>query len=286
MRLRGSFPVVLLVVTVVAAGTSPAVLATTVAAQGGMGGGQNGGGTGGQNGGGMGGQNGGGMGGPNVSVGPGPRGGQSVTIRNVGENRTIRVQFRYGSNVPDMGVRMHEMTVTTARGGDYQFTVRTAANASAGVPRFAGPAPFGYFNVTHTFPNANVTNASMTFALDRTRLRQRNVSAENVSLYRYTARNRTWDRLRTHVVERNASQVTFRAESPGLSEFAVAPTTAASTPTATPTETATTTATTTGTATATSPPSTETPTQGGGPGFGPVPAVVALLAAAALARWG
>lgn len=269
---RRSLALVVLIVAVVAAGAIPAVLATDAVAQrGGPGGGGMDG-----NGGGMGGDR---AGGPNVSVGSTPDGGHSIMVRNVGGNQTIRVRFRYQSGGPGPGMQMRAMTVTTNRGGDYRFTVRTAANASPGVRRFDGPAPFGYFNVTHAFPNRNVSNASLTFALDRTRLRERNVSAANVSLYRYHAGNRTWDRLRTRVTERNATHVTYRAESPGLSEFAAAPTAAEST--ATPTETATPTATPSPTATPTSSP---TPTEGGGPGFGPVVAVLAVIALAVVAR--
>jgi PGF-pre-PGF domain-containing protein/PGF-CTERM protein len=200
-------------------------------------------------------------------------------VRNARSNQTIRVRFRYQPDVPDPGLRMRAMTITTNRGGDYRFTVRTTANASAGVRRFAGPAPFGYFNVTHAFPNGNVSNASLTFALDRTRLRERNVPAGNVSLYRYHGENRTWDRLPTRATERNATHVTFRAESPGLSEFAVAPTTVESTATPTPTATASPTPTPT-------PSPTATPTEGGGPGFGPVVALLALLVVAGRVWWG
>lgn len=230
---------VFIVFVVTFAGAAP-ILATTVAAQG--------------NGDGM---HGSGPGpGPNVTAGQHQNGSHSMRVENVGANQTIRVQFRYRADSPDVGVRMREMAVRTNRSGDYQFALRTAANASAGVGAFSGPAPFGYFNITHQFPNENVTNASMTFAVNRTRLRERNVSAERVALYRYNAQNRSWNRLQTRVTERNATQVAFRAESPGLSEFAVAPIADASTATVTVTEET-------------------TPTNT--PGFGPGLAVLALV---------
>ncbi|MFC7174460.1 PGF-pre-PGF domain-containing protein [Haloplanus litoreus] len=175
------------------------------------------------------------------------------------------------------------MTITTNRGGDYQFTVRAMANVSSGIHRFSGPAPFGYFNVTHAFPRQNVSNTSMVFALNRTQLQQRDVAAERIALHRYDTGNRTWRRLGTRVVDRNATHVTFRAESPGLSVFAVAPTAeAAATPTTTatrePTASSTPAPTTTETRTLTaSSTSTPTPTTGDGPGFGPVLGVIALL---------
>jgi PGF-pre-PGF domain-containing protein/PGF-CTERM protein len=271
MRVRGASVVaVVAVVGVALAGAVPAAPTLGAAAQGGdgPGGGPGPGGDGHR------------PGGPNVSVGPGPGGGHAVMARNVSAGQTVRVRFRE-RDAPDVGVRLREMTMTADRGGDYQFTVRTAANASAGVRRFAGPAPFGYVNVTHAFPNANVANASLTFTLERARLRERDVAAENVSLYRYRTESQTWSRLQTRVVERNATHATFRAASPGLSEFAVAPTVEAATETPTATPTGTPTAAPSETPTTTS---TQTPTEGDGAGFGPALALLALLSVGLGAR--
>lgn len=266
--------IVLVVCAVALAGIAPAMLTTGVAARHGNGGPDGGGPHGGDDG---------HRGGHNVSVGPGSSGHHSVHVQNVGAHEQIHVRFQYGSGAFDTGVRMHEMTITTNRGGDYQFTVRAMANVSSGIHRFSGPAPFGYFNVTHAFPRQNVSNASMVFALNRTRLQQRDVAAERIALHRYDTGNGTWRRLGTRVVDRNATHVTFRAESPGLSVFAVAPTAeATATPTTTATREPTTSPTLTPTSTETrtptaSPTSTPTPTTGDGPGFGPVFGVVALL---------
>mgnify|MGYP000318434295 FL=1 len=204
---RSSAIVLLTAFVVVFASVTPGMLATTTAAQGSQEDGRDG-----------------GSRGPQVSVGPNPDGSHSMRVENVGANQTIRVQFRYRAASPDSGLRMREMAVRTNRSGDYRFTLRTSRNVSAGVPRFTGPTPFGYFNITHRFPNENVTNASLTFTLNRTRLRERNVSADRVALHRYDAQNQTWDRLRTRITDRNATHIAFRSESPGLSEFAVAPT--------------------------------------------------------------
>jgi PGF-pre-PGF domain-containing protein len=266
---RLPFAVILIAVTVAAAGAAPAPLSTGVVVQADHGGYGGDGGTGG-------GMDGNHRGGPNLSVGPNPNGSHSVMVQNVGENQRIHVRFQHRRDAPDVGVHLREMTVTTSRSGDYQFTARTAANASPGVQRFAGPAPFGYFNVTHPFPNENVSNASLTFALNRTRLRERNVSAEDVALYRYRAQNRTWDRLQTRVADRNATHVTYYAESPGLSEFAVAPTTPETTGTLTPPQVATPEPAATATPTPTAS-TTPTPTRGDGPGFGPLLALRGLL---------
>ncbi|GAB6861088.1 PGF-pre-PGF domain-containing protein [Haloplanus litoreus] len=223
----------------------------------------------------------------NVSVTHHGPGHASVHVRNAAANGTVRVRFGRMAESPETGVRLREMAVTGGD-GDFQLTVRTATQVSAGVNRFPGVPPFGYLNVTHTVPNANVTDVSMTFALNRTRLRERNVSAENVSLYRYRATNRTWRRLRTQELERNRTHVTYRAQSPGLSEFAVAPDGAAADATATATRTPTATPTPTRTPPTTStrtPPTTATPTtEGGAPGFGLLAGLVALLAVAARSR--
>ena len=75
--------------------------------------------------------------GPNVTAGQHQNGSHSMRVENVGANQTIRVQFRYRADSPDVGVRMREMAVRTNRGGDYQFALRTAANTSAGVGAFS-----------------------------------------------------------------------------------------------------------------------------------------------------
>jgi PGF-pre-PGF domain-containing protein/PGF-CTERM protein len=213
--------------------------------------------------------------GPNVSVQHRGPGSASITVRNAGANRTVRVRFERMVESPETGLRVREMTVT-AGDPEYQVAVRTRTRTSAGVARFPGTPPFGYLNVTHSVPNANVTNATFSFTLDRTRLRERNVAAENVSLYRYRTGNRTWQRLQTRVMTQNRTHVTYHAVSPGLSEFAVAPTVES---TATPTATAT--------PEPTDRASTPTPapgTDGSAPGFGVPAAVLALLGLAALAR--
>jgi PGF-pre-PGF domain-containing protein len=157
----------------------------------------------------------------NVTVSHPAPGAASVQVRNAASNRTIRIRFERMVESPETGIRLREMTVTGADGA-FQVTVRTATRVSAGVNRFPDTPPFGYLTVTHTVSNATVSNASLTFALNRTRLRERNVTDGNVSLYRYRSTDRTWTRLRTRVTERTETAVTYRAESPGLSEFAVA----------------------------------------------------------------
>ena len=227
--------------------------------------------------------------GPNVSVQHQGPGNASIMVRNAGANRTVQVRFQRMVESPETGLRIREMTVT-AGDPEYQLAVRTTTRTRARLDRFPGAPPFGYLNVTHTVPNANVTNATFTFTLNRTRLRERNVAAENVSLYRYRTGNQTWHRLQTRVMERNQTHVTYRAVSPGLSEFAVAPTAeVAATPTATPTPAPT--ATPTPTPEPTDRPSTPTAsptpmpgTDGSAPGFGLLTAVLALLGLGALAR--
>jgi PGF-pre-PGF domain-containing protein/PGF-CTERM protein len=226
----------------------------------------------------------------NVSVRHSGPGNASVQVRNAAADQTIRVRFERMVGSPDAGIRVREMAMrTTDADGNFSLAVRTQTRASAGVDEFPHGPAFGYLNVTHTVPNANVTNASLTFTMERTRLRERNVTTDDVSLYRFRATNRTWQRLETRIVAQNQSQVTYRAESPGLSEFAVAQTVADAEPTPTATEAPDRTE--TGTPTegpeATPTPTAEptpTATEGGGAGFGPLVALLALVAGGLLAR--
>lgn len=223
--------------------------------------------------------------GPNVSVQHQGPGNASIMIRNAAANRTVQVRFERMVESPETGLRIREMTVT-AGDPEYQLAVRTTTRTRARLDRFPGAPPFGYLNVTHTVPNANVTNATFTFSLDRTRLRERNVTAENVRLYRYRTENGTWQRLQTRVMAQNGTHVTYRAVSPGLSEFAVAPT-AEATATATSTATPTATPTPEPTDRPSTPTASPTPmpgTDGSAPGFGALAAVLALLGLGAFAR--
>jgi len=220
----------------------------------------------------------------NVSVDHRQPGNASIMVRNAAANRPVRIQFERMVANPETGLMLREMTVA-AGDPEYQLAVRTTTRASEGVAPLPGAPPFGYLNVTHSVPNVNVTNASFTFTLDRTRLRERNVTAENVGLYRYRATNRTWQRLQTRVMEQNQTQVTYRAESPGLSEFAVALTAETTTPTATATSTPTATRTPTATPSPTPRPSTPAPTtDGAAPGFGFLAALFALFGLGRLLR--
>jgi len=229
-------------------------------------------------------------GGANVSVSHHGPGHASVQVRNATADRTVRIRFGHAVEHPEAGLRFHEMAVTGGR-DDFRLNVTTATRPGEGIDRPPGAPPFGYLNVTHTVPNANVTNASLTFALNRTRLRERNVTDADVALYRHRATNRTWRRLPTRMIDRNRTHVTYRADSPGLSEFAVAPgnATADTTPTATDTTpTATDTPTQTASPTATTRPAdtSTSPTEGGGAGFGLLVGLIALFAAVALSRIG
>jgi hypothetical protein len=287
------FTVSVVVLLVVVGGSTGIVLASPVAQQGGGGPGGDDGGDGQRTPGGGDGRGtpGGGDGpGPNVSVNHRGPGNASISVRNAGTNRTVQLRFRRTVESPETGLRLREMTVT-AGDPEYRLSIHTRARVSAGAERFPGAPPFGYLNVTHTVPNANVTNVTFTFTLNRTRLRERNVAAENVGLYRYRTENRTWQALGTRVRAQNRTHVTYRAVAPGLSEFAVAPTAAATT--STPTATATATPTPEPTARPSTPTPTPTPTStatpmpgtdGSAPGFGPLAALLALAGFGVLAR--
>lgn len=79
--------------------------------------------------------------------------------------------------------------------------------------------PLGGLTVVHTVPDSDIANVTFSFSVSRDRLRTLNVSAENVSLYRY--HDTRWQKVPTTPANATNETQQFHARSPGFSRFAV-----------------------------------------------------------------
>jgi hypothetical protein len=150
----------------------------------------------------------------------------SVRKAQAGKRGRIDLQSQRGrptnasnSSLSPVGVTAMELTPT--RNGSFSLNV-TAAPDIEGSPEFTtddGAEAMSHIRVNHSISNEELNGSvDIDFRVDRGRLEDRRVEPENVALYRYE--NGSWSELSTSVLNVTEEAVHFRAESPGLSEFA------------------------------------------------------------------
>ncbi|WP_177232559.1 PGF-pre-PGF domain-containing protein [Halogeometricum rufum] len=123
------------------------------------------------------------------------------------------------TNASDVAVTAMELTPT--RNGSFTMNVTTADRID-GSPAFEsddGTEAMTHIRVNHSISNDELNGTvDIDFRVSKERLENESVDPEDVSLYRYE--NGSWTELATAVVNETGDAVSFRAESPGLSEFA------------------------------------------------------------------
>lgn len=154
----------------------------------------------------------------------------SVRAEDVSPGDSIQVD----AGVESEPIVIRTIRVTTTQAGDLDMTV-SVGDTSGSKP--AVDDALGYVNVSHSMPATAFTDATFVFTVERSALASRGLSPENLSLYRF--HDGTWTELPTRVVGAVGDRLRFRADSPGLSLFAVGPAASPTdpTPTATPTPT-------------------------------------------------
>jgi len=224
-----------------------------------------------------------------------------VTVSQVGSNGATDVEFPASSPLERLTVAVDDTDSFTA-------TVDATRAKPSNVPPIDARSRdvLHYLNVSHpTLPSTQISGATLVVRISKDQLTAANASVSDVSVYRY---DEDWTALDTTVVNETESAYFVRADSPGLSVFAVTFEKSAyrqSTTTLTPTSTNTTSTESTETTTLTesttatnSVTETETTTKrhtttssrqtdgtsGGSPGFGVGLSVLALLASAFFLR--
>ncbi|ELZ26166.1 hypothetical protein C474_20736 [Halogeometricum pallidum JCM 14848] len=123
------------------------------------------------------------------------------------------------SNASDVAISNIDLTPT--RNGSFTMNLTTAERIE-GSPEFQtddGAETLSHVRVEHSISNAELNGTvGIGFEVSKARLENGSVAPENVALYRYE--NGSWTELPTEVVDETHETVRFRAQSPGLSEFA------------------------------------------------------------------
>jgi PGF-pre-PGF domain-containing protein len=92
-------------------------------------------------------------------------------------------------------------------------------NATTSLSETGSDDPVGFLTVDHDVPEEDIGEVSFSFRVNRQRLADRGYDASDVVLYRYHGGE--WQALATVPVGETDGQYLFRADSPGLSTFAV-----------------------------------------------------------------
>lgn len=151
-----------------------------------------------------------------------------VDVTPVGPNRTnasvsrdrpsqrVRIANDEGVLVDADGVTVASITATPPDNESLRLSVTVSGEARA-FTTATGRRSIGSFGISH--PSGDTArNVTFAVAVDRVELTAAGLAPEAVSLYRL---NGTWTELPTRPVWADAETIRFRAESPGLSEFAV-----------------------------------------------------------------
>jgi PGF-pre-PGF domain-containing protein len=120
---------------------------------------------------------------------------------------------------PPVDLTAIDFTPATSEQVSLQVTTGESLDGSPGFERDDNTALVTNVRVDHSIDNADVDDVALGFRVSNDRLAELGVPAEDIALYRY--RGGAWAELPTDVVAEGDAAVTFRALSPGLSEFAV-----------------------------------------------------------------
>ncbi|MFB6298265.1 MAG: hypothetical protein ABEH56_07070 [Salinirussus sp.] len=106
------------------------------------------------------------------------------------------------------------VTIESGSTADYSASVSVQDGAPPDAP---GESAAGTVSVGHTIANREITQTSFTVTVDRDRLSEQQLAADELALYRQ--HDDEWTRLDTETLVATDAAVTVEAISPGLSEF-------------------------------------------------------------------
>jgi len=146
----------------------------------------------------------------------------SVGVSNVEAGDHVSVNVTHESTRSDFAA-FDEIETTVRRGGNFSMTVRASESRLPGSPEFevdSAAESLARVRLEHSISNAEVDDVSYTFRVSKAQLRASGAAPERVVMYRYE--DGEWSALPTDLVEETATHLRFRADSPGMSEFAIA----------------------------------------------------------------
>lgn len=144
----------------------------------------------------------------------------NVTVSVDRPNVTVPVNLTRPATRDDP-VAVDALDVSLERGANFTLEVTNSPEPIPNrTPAFDTPANgtvgLGFLGVNHSVPDAAIENVTFTFRVSKARLNDSEVG--DVALYRY--HDGSWNELPTEPAGETDTHYVFRAESPGLSEFA------------------------------------------------------------------
>ena len=155
---------------------------------------------------------------------PGIEGGSSivdVVVDDVEPGASVSIDVSPGP-FEDAETTFDDVSMRVLSGGAFTMSVVSSQERLPGSPAFdtgPGTEALGRIRLEHSIDNADVDDVSFTFRVSKGRLRAADVDPEAVALYRFA--DGEWTALPTRLVGEEDGHYLLRADSPGLSEFAV-----------------------------------------------------------------
>lgn len=151
-----------------------------------------------------------------VTVTPGANETTAVTVENADANQQVGVGFDNGTG--SSGVNLSRLNLTVERSMNYDLTVNASTDRLGEASDFAGHA-VGFVEIDHSVGDSDIDGAGLTFDIDSRRFEDVGMDATDAVVYRYHGGH--WNALPTSVIGQTDDSYVVRADSPGLSVFAV-----------------------------------------------------------------
>lgn len=122
-------------------------------------------------------------------------------------------------------VSVTSVSVQTTTNTDFSMNMSTQAEADEETPEFTnastrGTEPLEYINVSHSVPNSEIAEASMTTKIDKETIEEMETTdPEDVSLYRYN--DGEWGEQPTQIERETDDAVVYNVSADGFSEWTV-----------------------------------------------------------------
>lgn len=151
-----------------------------------------------------------------VTVTPGNGETTNVSVENADAYRNVGVTFENETGTG--GLNVSQLNLTVERRANYDLRVNTSENLSTESPDFNGRT-VGLARIDHSIPDSEIDGVQFTFRADARRFESTAIDPDEAVVYRY--HDGRWNALETSVVRRDGDSYVLRADSPGLSTYAV-----------------------------------------------------------------
>jgi hypothetical protein len=156
-------------------------------------------------------------------VGPGSTvteraGGLSANLTSATPNTPVVIQVPVNeTELEQTGYGVSGMNLSF--GQNASGTINVSSTTDPGVSPVSQGGDLGYFEISHTIANEDVSSATYEFSVSKQRLADRGLDTTDVALYRYE--DNGWTELDTRHLGSTETAHQFEADSPGLSTYAI-----------------------------------------------------------------